>query len=61
MRGPSPQARLSGIDYPHFPENLGVAEPIGSGATNRMARLPGFVGNIIAWRPLTVEERACIW
>jgi hypothetical protein len=30
MRGPSSQARLPGIDYPHFPENLAVAEPTGS-------------------------------
>jgi hypothetical protein len=30
MHGPSSQARLPGIDHPHYPENLGVAEPLGS-------------------------------
>jgi hypothetical protein len=31
MHGLPSQARLLGIDHPHFPENLGVAEPMGSG------------------------------
>ena len=30
MRGPSAQAHLLEIDYPHFPENLSVAETLGS-------------------------------
>jgi hypothetical protein len=33
MHGPSSQARLPGIDYPRFPENLGVAETMGSADT----------------------------